>query len=210
MRVNPFFLLGIIALWTGCLVSAPARASTPQEAQHYAQGLGNQALAIIANNERAKEQKRAQLERLFSQSVDIPWIGRFVMGRFWRQATQEQKNRYLRQYEKFLLRHYTERFADYSGGSFTITGVKAEEKDEFTVSMTIQSDEPQGEPVLVDYRLRHEAAGFKIFDIIVEGVSMIATQRSEFSSVAGNRGIDYLIDKLGSMGDTLPDKKSQP
>ena len=67
----------------------------------------------------------------------------------------------------------------------------------------MQSQEPNSEPVLVDYRVRESkntkgGSGYKIFDVIVEGVSLITTQRSEFASVITNNGIDYLIGQLAA------------
>jgi phospholipid transport system substrate-binding protein len=134
--------------------------------------------------------------------VDFPWVGRFVMGRFWREATDEQKSRYLAEYQKFLILHYTSRFTDYTSGTFKVTGDKADGDNEFTVSMQLQSDEPNSEPVLVDYRVRKEDQGFKIFDVIVEGVSLITTQRSEFAAVLNKNGIDYLIGQLAAKSKT--------
>lgn len=163
----------------------------------YIEGLANQTLTIIqsADNKDAKQKK---LNKLFSDNVDFPWVGRFVMGRFWRQATDDQKARYLPAYQKFLILHYTSRFTEYTSGAFKVTGSKDDGEGEYTVSMRIEpGDGKQGEPILVDYRVRKEAkSGYKIFDVIVEGVSMITTQRSEFSSVLTQHDIDYLIDQL--------------
>ena len=64
--------------------------------------------------------------------------------------------------------------------------------------MQIQPGDGQSEPISVDYRVRKADSGFKIFDVIIEGVSMISTQRSEFASVIGNNSIDYLIDQLSA------------
>ena len=121
-----------------------------------------------------------------------------MLGRFWKQATDDQKSRYLQQYGGFITNHYASRFSDYSSGSFKITGTKDDGNNEFTISMQIQSGESGGNPVLVDYKIRKTDKNFRIFDIIVEGVSMITTQRSEFASVLSNNGMDYLITQLAN------------
>lgn len=186
------------------LLPAPAVAG-PDEAGKYIEALGNNAVAIISNKNLNKENKRKKIEQLFRENVDIAWIGRFVLGRFWRQATDEQKKHYLKEYETFLVHHYATRFSDYSSGSFKITGAHDDGDNEFTISMQIKSGDAGGEPVLVDYRVRADDKGrknnFMIFDIIVEGVSMITTQRSEFNSVISNKNIDYLITQLASKSD---------
>ena len=191
-----FIFLAVVAgIYIGVLPPAMAQAGT-DSASKYIQHIGDQALAIISNPGYGADQKEQALEKIFSGSVDFPWVGRFVMGHFWREATDAQKARYLKEYQKFLILHYTSRFTQYTSGSFKVTGARKDNDDEYTVSMQLKSDEPNSQPVMVDYRLRSQGSGFKIFDVIVEGVSLITTQRAEFSSVLTNNGIDYLIDQL--------------
>jgi phospholipid transport system substrate-binding protein len=190
------YLIVVIAV---VLASVPgARAATSDEAGKYIQGLGDQALVVISNKHFNPDQKQKALEKIFSSNVDFPWVGRFCMGRYWREASEAQKTRYLKEYQRFLVLHYTSRFTQYTSGTFKVTGTRDDGDSEFTVSMELKSDEANAEPVLVDYRVRAEEGGFKIFDVIVEGVSLITTQRSEFASVITDNGIDYLIDKLAA------------
>jgi len=188
------------------LLAQNADAASPADAKTYINKLGNNALSIISNAKLNKAQKQDKLNVLFSESVDIPWVARFVMGRFWRQATETQKTAYVREYRKFLIKHYTSRFADYTGGSFTITGVKDDGDNEFTVNMQLLGDKKNSEPVLVDYRVRADGSAFKIFDVNVEGVSLITTQREEFSSVISQHSIDYLIAQLQNKAMDAPEK----
>jgi len=167
----------------------------------FVQHVGDQALAVIADQSLNKQKKQDSLTKIFAGIVDFPWVGRFVMGRYWREATDDQKKRYLTEYKKFLLLHYTSRFTNFSGGTFTLQGVKDDGDGEFTVSMRMKSDAPDSEPVQVDYRvhagdIKDGKGHFQIFDVIVEGVGLLNTQRSEFSSVIAEHGVDYLIDQL--------------
>ncbi len=188
----------ILIAASGLSLSAPKPVlAAADEASLYVQNVGTQALGIISNKSFAKEQKQTKLEAVFSDSVDFQWVGRFVMGRYWKQATDEQKAHYLVEYQKFLLLNYTSRFSNYSGGSFKVTSSRDDGDGEFTVSTQMQAGEvADGEPILVDYRIHKSDKGFRIFDVIVEGVSLLTTQRTEFSSVIGNKGIDYLISQL--------------
>lgn len=188
-----------LAFGVCAMATRPAVAADANAASKYIETLANETLATISDKGLSKDQKQTKLETLFSGNVDIPWVGKFVMGTFWRQATDDQKSRYLQHYQTFIIRHYTSRFTDYTSGTFKMTGAKDDGEGEFTVSMTIQGAEANSQPVLVDYRVRTADKGaFKIFDINVEGVSMITTQRSEFSSVLNQNGIDYLINQLDS------------
>jgi phospholipid transport system substrate-binding protein len=189
-------LVATVAATTLFFAATHTYANPANDASHYIEDIAKKALAAISNAKASKTQKQASLDKLFKDNVDIPWIGRFVMGRFWKQATDAQKASYLKEYEKFLIQHYTSRFTDYTSGSFTIAGVKDDGEGEFTVNMELKGDKKNDPPVLVDYRVRKQGSGFKIFDVIVEGVSLITTQRSEFSSVISQNDIDYLIAQL--------------
>ncbi|MDX1974707.1 MAG: ABC transporter substrate-binding protein [Rickettsiales bacterium] len=199
----------VSALCAACaLFSGAAYATSADDASAYIQKVANQTLDTIANQKLNKTSRQAKLEKIFSDNVDTAWVGRFVMGAHWRKATDDQKKRYLSAYDTFIVRHYAVRFTEYTGGKFKITGAHDEGNDEYTVSMEIQASENAQEPILLDYRLRKEKAGFRIFDIIIEGVSMITTQRAEFGTVLNEKGIDQLISQLETKSKEALEKKS--
>lgn len=183
--------------------ATPAYATTTQEAHTYVDDIGREALGILGKNTLSAKEKQTILQDMFKRHVDIKWIGKFVLGRFWRQATPEQQANYLREYETFLVSHYTSHFADYSGGGYTITDTKSDGDNRFIVSMRL---EPKGQPpIVVEYRLRESEDGkLRVYDIIIEGVSLITTQRSEFTSVAQNKGLDALIEQLSHKAAPAP------
>lgn len=194
---NKFRSFSCVVFAGALLLSAPVMSAPIDDASKYVESLGNNAVETLSSKTLSKAKKTAKIEELFRENVDIAWVGKFVMGRFWRQATDGQKARYLKAYEKFIISHYATRFTEYSSGSFKITDARDDGDDEFTISMKIHSGEPSAEPVAIDYRVRKASKNpYIVFDIIVEGVSMITTQRSEFSSVISNKGIDYLITQL--------------
>ena len=191
-----------------CATSSFAAAT--DDASKYVESLASKVVTIISSKA-SKEKKKPQIEQIFRDNVDIPWVGRFVMGRFWRQANDAQKTKYLKEYEDFLVTHYASRFSDYSSGTFKITGAHDDGENEFTISMQMQAGDAGAQPVSVDYRVRANGKGFKVFDVIVEGVSMITTQRSEFASVIGSHDIDYLITQLANKTLLPPtEKPAQP
>lgn len=182
------------------LLSTPSFAAPVDDASKYIESLGNSAIATLTDKQADKQTKSKKIEQLFRENVDTVWIGKFVLGRFWRQVTDEQKVRYLQEYETFLVRNYATRFTDYTSGSFKITDAHDKGNGEFIVSMQIKSEEVGGEPIAVDYRVRsagkNRKNNFVVTDIIVEGVSMITTQRDEFTSVLTNKDMEYLIAQI--------------
>lgn len=180
--------------------SAAAAAENPalKSAKAMVDNVASQTLSIIQNSGYDKAAKQQELERLLMKQVDVKWIARFVLGKYWRQATDAQRNSYTTAYEHFLAKHYAGRFAEYSSGTYKILDAKEDGEGEYTVSMSIRgpglADKPEG--VFVDYRLHNADGGLKVFDVIVEGVSLITTQRAEFAEVVGDKGIDHLITQL--------------
>lgn len=191
-----FGLVAIVALVTMVGNIHPGYAQEDKKAEQYIQTVGDKALGALDNDALSTEQKMDILRRLFKQNLDFDWVGKFVMGRYWREATAEQKKDYLSAYQDFLTRHYTSRFSDYTSGDFKITGSRKMDKGEAVVNMSILSENKSEPPILIDYKVRKVGSRFKVFDIIVEGVSLLNTQRSEFTAVINQHGIDGLIERL--------------
>lgn len=191
MRLGKWLWVCVLCCWAGA-----AWAEKETEVKAFADNLAQSALDIVTKKELSAAEKQRKLERLFDNHVDIDWVSRFALGRYWRTASEEQRRAYQRNYKEFVLKYYTDRLTDYTGQEYRITEVRttSEEEGEYLLSMElVNTNEPN---MLVDYRIREDGDRLKIYDIIIEGVSMITTQRSEFNSVIANKGLDYLIDAL--------------
>lgn len=180
--------------WT---VFLPQGASASAEgARDFIQNVSDQTLGILASASLDVSQKERKLDELFRQSVDMDWIARFVIGRHWRTASEEQRTRYSELYGKFLINSYVPKFREYTNQKFVLKKFLAEEEGEYIVQTEIVS--PDTSPIRVDYRVRQEGETYKIFDVVAEGISLIATQRSEFGSILSRSGLDSLIEKLAA------------
>lgn len=185
------------------LVQSPAHAETVADAKTFVTQVGNEVLDVLNDSSLTVEGKRTRLEGLFERVVDIQWVGRFVLGKHWRSLNDEQQTEYVEAYRKFLIANYVSRFTEYSGEKFNIQLAEQRRSGEYMVRMNIVR--PQGQaPVVVDYMIREAGDTFRVFDIIVEGVSMIATQRSEFGAVVSRNGVDALIRMLNEKLAAMP------
>ncbi len=186
------------ALLVMCFVSiAPFTASADEkaEAATFVNNIGKRALAVITDKSMSKEEKNVALEKMFVESVDINWIGRYVLGRTWKTLADEKKQKYMSAYRDFLVAHYTSNFAEFTNANFEVTRVVPDDSGGNIITMRIKR--PQAEDIIVDYDIRKSSDGnYKVYDIIVEGVSMITTQRSDFTSVISQNGFDYLVSQL--------------
>lgn len=196
MRLIAIFVSLVILGFSGLSLAA-----TPEDAKQFAHQIGEDVLEIMRDESLNADQQLEKLESIFEEVVDVKWVARFVLGRHWRGLSPERQEEYVDAYRSFLIGHYTENFVGYSGETFELPFARQERDGEYIVRMEIQR--PQGqEPIVVDYRLRENGADatFTVFDIVVEGVSLITTQRSEFGSVVERQGVDTLIAKLKAKG----------
>lgn len=194
MRFVSWVFMVVLSVLLGASL-ASAKTNELDGVKSFADNLASQALAVIRNNDLDKEAKQESLKTLFDSHVDIAWVGRFVLGKHWRAATPDQQAAYMTNYKTFILENYTSKLTNYTGQKYLIKSARTDgEAGEYLLTMELVNDaEPS---VMIDYRIRKTGNDFKIFDIIVEGVSMITTQRSEFGSVVANKGLPFLIDAL--------------
>ncbi len=194
--MNPW--RSLMVLIVACVVwAAPAAAAEktpPEQAAKFMEGLSGEALAILGAQGSSLDKREADLRALLSRSFDFQKISRFVLGRAWRTATPEQRDEYQRLFQEFVLRTYSRRLGGYSGQVFKIT--KAEPMGKIDAVVVTEIGRPSGPPMKAGWRVRGGAGAYKILDVIVEGVSMLATQRSEFASVVRSQGVDGLIEVL--------------
>jgi phospholipid transport system substrate-binding protein len=189
-RLFVFFSLWVFGL--SCMGIAPAYAST-QRATGFVDKVAGEVLAIIKNDALDASGKKAKVNTIFLNVVDIPFVAKFVLGKHWRTATPEQRAQYLAAYEPFLINNYVSRITKYSGQTYTIMRTRKDNND-YVVNMELL--DPNGPNVVMDYRVRPAGKQFKVIDIVIENVSLLNTQRSEFNSVVTNKGLDFLIKAL--------------
>jgi phospholipid transport system substrate-binding protein len=177
----------------GVCASASAKPGNPTE---FIADLGDRAIRTLADTSVGDASRRMQFRALFLEGFDVKTLGIYAIGRYWRKANKDQRSEYLSLFTDFIVNTYANRFGQYSGEKLDVTGERAVKgRDTFVQSQIVR---PKGAPVRVDWRVRLRKSGFKVIDIVVEGVSMAITQREEFASVIRRHGgkIDGLISEL--------------
>jgi phospholipid transport system substrate-binding protein len=157
--------------------------------------------SIKSDKQLAAGDKRKALQ-LAEQKV-LPYIDfeeatRLAVGRAWSQATPEQKKRLVSEFRNMLVRTYSNAIEGYQGQTLKVLpsrgGGKQDAKDETTVRT--QFVRAGGQPLPIEFQMRKTDKGWKVYDIAVEGVSLVLTYRSEFDTVVKQEGIDGLIKRL--------------
>ena len=131
-------------------------------------------------------ERLARFRQLFHADFDGPGIARFVLGRYWRSASEQEQQEYLKLFEDYVVFVYGTRLSNFNGETFKVRGSRPEGNGLIVATDVIS---PGGEPpVKIDWRLVTDNGAFKINDVIIEGISMMVTQRSEFASVIQRHG----------------------
>lgn len=186
-----FWVVGAV-IW---LVFAPGFAKAADAADLII-NLSHQAIGILDGTPQSSDERKQKLEGLLRDSMDLPFVGRFVLGRYWRQLDSSQKQAYQTAFERYVLRLYAGQLNGYSGESFSVVGSRGiDDQDTVVNSQLVRKDRAS---VTVDWRVRQTGDSYRIIDVSVEGVSMALTQRQEFASIVQREGIDTLISRLST------------
>jgi phospholipid transport system substrate-binding protein len=174
------------------------------DAGTFIEKLADTAIATVADKQLAENDRDARFRQLFVSNFDLPTIGKFVLARYWKAATPEQQQEFLKLFEDQVVLTWAKRFKDYSGEKLHVVASNKEDDHTWLVESQILRD--KGPPVAVQWRLHDTPDGaFRITDIIVEGVSMAITQRQDFSATLQGTGgkIDALLSSMRTKVDQL-------
>jgi phospholipid transport system substrate-binding protein len=127
--------------------------------------------------------------------IDFQHATRLAVGRAWREATPEQKQKLVTEFKSMLVRTYSNGIGAYQGQTLKVLPSRGKQDPEDTTVRT-QFLRPGGQPLPIDFAMRKTDQGWKVYDITVEGVSLVLTYRSEFDAVVKQEGIDGLIRRL--------------
>ena len=118
-----------------------------------------------------------------------------AMGQNWGKSSPEQKQRLTDEFKTLLVRTYASALAAYSEQKFDFRPLRAKPTDT-DVTVNVRVLQPGAQPVTIDYSMEKTANGWKVYDVMVGGVSLVANYRTEFSNVVRASGIDGLIKDL--------------
>ena len=196
-------ITAVFALPDKAIAMAQDGVTKPAE---FLQGLANEAISVLSDQQGTIDEREQKFRTVLRDDFAMKKIGRFAAGKYWRNMRAKQKRLYQKLFEEWILKTYSIRFGGYSGERVkVIRTFKAGATDVF---VRTQIDSSKRRSLKVDWRVRRIGQKFKIIDVVVEGVSMLVTQKAEFSSVLRQRGIDGLITILRAQLDRLDAAKA--
>jgi phospholipid transport system substrate-binding protein len=167
-------------------------ADQAEGAKAFIQGMAQKGIDFLSDESLSPEARKEEFRNLLRSSYDMRTIGRFALGTYWKTASKAQQEEYQKLFEKKIIDVYSARFSEYKGQKLDVTGVRMEtDTDAIVTSFVVPAK--GGEKVQVDWRVRNKGGQFKVIDVIVAGVSMAVTQRSDFASVIQRGGGDLNV-----------------
>ena len=193
MKLISKFLVGISL----CIFITSANAEVAPDV--LVKQTANEVLTIIKNDKEIQAGNKQQLYALVEAKIlpnfDFDRVCRMVLGKSWRSATPEQQAIFQKEFRSLLLRTYASALGKYKDQIIEYKPLRME-VDAKNVSVKTQILQPGGQPVAVDYDLIKSENGWKVYDIVIESVSLVTNYRSQFSNEIRLNGLDSLNKKL--------------
>ena len=161
---------------------------------------------LIAQDREIRAGDRVKLVGLIEAKVlphfNFDAMTALAMGQSWRKATAEQKKRLVQEFKTLLVRTYASALAAYSDQKFDFRPLRAR-PDDTDVMVQVRVLQTGAQAVPIDYSMEKTAAGWKVYDVMVGGVSLVANYRTEFNNVVRESSIDGLIKSLDTKNRAL-------
>ena len=175
-------LLAVLVLFGG-----PARAGIEEGANAFLNALVDQAVKSLTEADTPHPERIKRFRHMFRENFAVRSIGKFVLGRNWRRASDEERKEYMVLFEDLMVVTYVDRFQRYAGESLKVKKTRVDTESIATVFSEIER--PDGaKPIRVDWRVGTNGTIYKLLDVIVEGTSMSNTLRSDFGSIVRREG----------------------
>jgi phospholipid transport system substrate-binding protein len=156
-------------------------------------------LIRIKNDREALRKNPAKMYMLVSELIfphfDFPIMAQWVLGTHWKDADDTTRAAFVEQFRKLLVRTYATALLEFSDQEITYPE-NTQAATGRTVVVRQEIEQVGGEPILIGYRLHNTAGDWKVFDVAVDGVSLVKTYRASFSSMISDGGLTGLIDNL--------------
>lgn len=187
----------LLILCLAPIASAHAQAANVAVAKDFVSSLSRQGIAILADKSLPRDQQIAKFREMLKADVDLPRLARFTLGQYWRVATPAQKQEFQNLFQEYILSTYVYQLGDYSGQTIDVGTARPESESLILVQSMV--NQPGGAPpVQVNWRIWVANGQAKLVDVVVEGVSMAVTLRSQFASIIQNGGgnVEALLTRM--------------
>jgi len=174
------------------LPSLPAAAQGTDPAGIFVQKLADDTINLLKSQTRGAARDQA-FRDLMAKGIDVEFLGKQALARYWKTATEAERQQYKTIFDDYMLRTITSRLARFEQETVKVTGATKGQKDDSIVASQVIG---KGEPIQMDWQVRRMEGGLKIIDVKIEGISMLITTREEFGGIVSQKGMSGLLDAM--------------
>ncbi len=190
-------ILAIIGFATQVtLAQAPTLQNSPAtnaQVQTFVEIAGNRIIKIAGDQALSDTQRRKKIMTVVDDVIDPNWIAKFVLGRNFKALNDQQKERFFSLYRSFMVGTYGPKFNSYNGRKFEVKSVVEHNKIYVAKAVFIPKE---GAPINIDFRVISKDGKLAVVDFVAEGISLLETQRSEFTSAISTQGVEGFLSQL--------------
>ena len=153
-----------------------------------------QVITILGTPGLDDSERRTRIEAVAFSVFDFKTLSKLVLARNWKKLDKAQRKEFVEEFKQYLSRNYGSRLERYEKANVEVLNARLEPRKDVTVFTKVVGSEFNG--IAMNYRLRLRKGEWKVIDIVIEGVSMLANFRAQFSEVIGREGPEGLIDAM--------------
>lgn len=162
----------------------------------FIEGLAGETIAVWSDSKLTEAEREIAFRAIFEQATDISLLARGMLGRHFRTATAEQRDRYMQAMSDYIITEFDKRMTQIGFRELEVIGTKPASGRNGHVFVRTEVQRDDGEPILADWRVRKKSGEFQIVNLEFEGINLMITNRDVFSSKVKDVGVDGLIDWL--------------
>ena len=151
------------------------------KAENFIKKVTTEGIEEIINADVSQKLKDERFAKLFNEYLDLDFIGKFVLGRYWNTAKPQERTEFIEVYRQMNIKTWSKRFDEFKGKQFVFNGTSpSNSKNQIFVNTTVPMK--QGAPAKVVWRVKDTNGTLKVVDIIIENVSLAITARNEYTA----------------------------
>ena len=201
MRSFPSLIAALVA--AAWLIQAPVPAAAAQSAaeqpSQVVQDAADGLLKALDANRQEYRNNPAKVQALVDQyilpHIDTQFAAQLVLGRYWKTATPQQRQRFINAFYHSMLNNYGAAIVEFTSNTLKVFPTHVSASDQ-NPEVRTQMARSSGAPVSVNYYMHMTPQGWKAWDVVIDGVSYVKSYREDFGSQIAQQGIDAVINRL--------------